>query len=42
MDEQIPSVTELEETKKREVVLCNNDGIEQRFTNLIKFHFKIF
>uniref|UniRef100_A0A8L7TFT1 DUF1981 domain-containing protein n=1 Tax=Brugia malayi TaxID=6279 RepID=A0A8L7TFT1_BRUMA len=30
MDEQISSTTELEETKKREVVLCNNDGTEQR------------
>ncbi|CAG9537287.1 unnamed protein product [Cercopithifilaria johnstoni] len=29
-DEQICSVTEMEETRKREVVLCNNDGIEQR------------
>ncbi|VDM14475.1 unnamed protein product, partial [Wuchereria bancrofti] len=30
MDEQISSITEPEETKKREVVLCNNDGTEQR------------
>uniref|UniRef100_A0A158Q8G4 DUF1981 domain-containing protein n=1 Tax=Elaeophora elaphi TaxID=1147741 RepID=A0A158Q8G4_9BILA len=30
INEQIYSVTEVEETKKREVVLCNNDGTEQR------------
>ncbi|VDK70543.1 unnamed protein product [Litomosoides sigmodontis] len=30
MDEQICSVIKLEETKKREVVLRNDDGIEQR------------
>ncbi|KAL3997839.1 hypothetical protein ACH3XW_12555 [Acanthocheilonema viteae] len=30
MDEQICSVTEVEETRKREVILCNNDGIKQR------------